>query len=520
MAGRVIQGYFIGGAMRPQPAPRPAATANPRHPTGAPPPAFAGRSAPLQARMAPGRPPLAHQGAGHVAQPHGGNGSFEIDPVQLGLARGGGKPLPPAVLAKMEAAFGTDFSAVRVHVGPQASRIGAIAFTTGNDLYFAPGRYQPESVQGQQLIGHELAHVVQQRQGRVRSPSSGVAVVQDQLLEAEADRLGARAAMQGGTRSGAPAASLQRKAIGGFPPSTSARSNAGQPGRPPLAHPGSANGSPATPFGRSLQMSFENYGGGQSKKIFFVPSDWKKKVKKKSATKIAKMFSESPYVSVARSYDSQRVKQILRWIASLLFKNYSDCVEIQCYFHDGVIYVSSNKNSVNDKIWNDLESGFLKLLETSFKANFPSNMDDDFRKRIHDHGRKLFSQWYNDGQDDILGALESNAIIIPTKKHDVDLHAERRIQEYLGIQLDPNLLGGVKRACTVCAIDLKIAKEVSVGPFWPSKSALGGYDEEAIKKAMEDGKIYSRVTLSKRMTQKPKYTTDYDSDSDSDADEY
>jgi hypothetical protein len=144
--------------------------------------------------MAPGRPPLAHQGAGGVAQPHGGNGSFAIDPVQLGLARGGGKPLPQAVLAKMEAAFGADFSAVRIHVGPQASRIGAIAFTTGNDLYFAPGRYQPDSVQGQQLIGHELAHVIQQRQGRVRASGNGVSVVQDRALEAEADRLGVRAA--------------------------------------------------------------------------------------------------------------------------------------------------------------------------------------------------------------------------------------------------------------------------------------------------------------------------------------
>jgi len=97
----------------------------------------------------------------------------------------------------MEAAFRTDFSAVRVHVGPQAERIGAIAFTMGPDIWFAPGRYQPDTVQGQQLLGHELAHVVQQRQGRVRNPlGAGVAVVQDHALEAEADRLGWRAALQ------------------------------------------------------------------------------------------------------------------------------------------------------------------------------------------------------------------------------------------------------------------------------------------------------------------------------------
>jgi hypothetical protein len=99
----------------------------------------------------------------------------------------------------MEAALGADFSAVRVHVGPQAERIGAIAFTMGNDVYFAPGRFQPDTVQGKLLLGHELAHVVQQRQGRVRNPlGGGVAIVQDRALEAEADRIGQRAAAHRG----------------------------------------------------------------------------------------------------------------------------------------------------------------------------------------------------------------------------------------------------------------------------------------------------------------------------------
>jgi hypothetical protein len=45
------------------------------------------------------------------------------------------------------------------------------------------------------LLGHELAHVLQQRQGRVRAPQGqGTMVVNDQALEAEADRMGSRAA--------------------------------------------------------------------------------------------------------------------------------------------------------------------------------------------------------------------------------------------------------------------------------------------------------------------------------------
>ena len=77
--------------------------------------------------------------------------------------------------------------------------IGAIAFTWGSDIHFAPGHYNPHSIQGQQLLGHELAHVLQQRAGRVRNPfGSGTAVVQDHALEAEADRLGMKAAMHRG----------------------------------------------------------------------------------------------------------------------------------------------------------------------------------------------------------------------------------------------------------------------------------------------------------------------------------
>ena len=91
--------------------------------------------------------------------------------------------------------LGADFSDVRVHVGPEASSIGAIAFTWGSDIYFAPGQYNPDTMQGRMLLGHELTHVVQQRDGRVSNPyGSGVAVVQDRALEAEADRMGMLAA--------------------------------------------------------------------------------------------------------------------------------------------------------------------------------------------------------------------------------------------------------------------------------------------------------------------------------------
>jgi hypothetical protein len=111
------------------------------------------------------------------------------------LKTGSGGPMPADVQAKMESAFGTDFSDVQIREGPEASSIGAVAFTRGNELHFAPGQYDPRSQSGQKLLGHELAHVVQQREGRVRptTQAKGLAVNADPTLEREADEMGARA---------------------------------------------------------------------------------------------------------------------------------------------------------------------------------------------------------------------------------------------------------------------------------------------------------------------------------------
>lgn len=118
-----------------------------------------------------------------------------------------GRPLPPALQAQMEETFGAGFSDIRVHVGAQAQRLGAYAFTLGSQLHFAPGQWNPDSAHGRRLLAHELTHVIQQRAGRVRNPfGSGVAVVQDPGLEAEAERMALRvSAMPAPARAAPPA---------------------------------------------------------------------------------------------------------------------------------------------------------------------------------------------------------------------------------------------------------------------------------------------------------------------------
>ena len=79
---------------------------------------------------------------------------------------GGGRPLSKETRAFFEPRFGQDFSGVRVHTDSNtnqlARNINARAFTRGKDIVLKSGEYRPESLGGKRLLGHELAHVVQQ----------------------------------------------------------------------------------------------------------------------------------------------------------------------------------------------------------------------------------------------------------------------------------------------------------------------------------------------------------------------
>jgi hypothetical protein len=104
--------------------------------------------------------------------------------------------MPDPVKQKMESNIGADFSDVNINVNSKPSSVGALAYTQGNDIHFAPGQYNPETPGGQQLLGHELTHVKQQREGRVAPTmqAKGMPINDDPDLEKEADQLGAKAA--------------------------------------------------------------------------------------------------------------------------------------------------------------------------------------------------------------------------------------------------------------------------------------------------------------------------------------
>lgn len=81
-------------------------------------------------------------------------------------ARAAGQSLDGGTRAFMEGRFGHDFSRVRVHTDERANTaaraIGASAFTVGQDIWFARGRFAPQTNAGRRLLAHELAHTLQQ----------------------------------------------------------------------------------------------------------------------------------------------------------------------------------------------------------------------------------------------------------------------------------------------------------------------------------------------------------------------
>ncbi len=95
----------------------------------------------------------------------GGEASQDLE-SSIQSARGRGQSLDVNLQAKMGQAMGADFSDVKVHTDSKSDQLNksiqAKAFTTGQDVFFRQGEYNPSSQSGQELIAHELTHVMQQ----------------------------------------------------------------------------------------------------------------------------------------------------------------------------------------------------------------------------------------------------------------------------------------------------------------------------------------------------------------------
>lgn len=104
-------------------------------------------------------------------------GSFDAgEDVEKSIdsSRGKGEPLPDETRGFFEERMGHDFSGVNIHAGGAADginrEINAKAFTTGKDIFFREGAYNPGTSEGKELLAHELTHVVQQGGAKAMQP--------------------------------------------------------------------------------------------------------------------------------------------------------------------------------------------------------------------------------------------------------------------------------------------------------------------------------------------------------------
>lgn len=107
-----------------------------------------------------------------------------------------GQSLTQESRESMERLFGHDFSTVRLHQDSRAVQVARLvhanAFAVGEHIFWGMPEVSPTSLQGRQLLGHELVHVLQQRQMSARSSSMlNIELADSGASEREAERIAA-----------------------------------------------------------------------------------------------------------------------------------------------------------------------------------------------------------------------------------------------------------------------------------------------------------------------------------------
>ncbi len=137
------------------------------------------------------------------------HGPAVAPPIVHDVLRGGGSPLDCGVRARMEPRFAHSFADVRVHADGRAAEsaraVGAHAYAVGPHLVFGAGRYAPGSADGERLIAHELAHVVQGRGAASAIQPKLEIGAADDPAEREAERAAGGVEAAGARPAGGPA---------------------------------------------------------------------------------------------------------------------------------------------------------------------------------------------------------------------------------------------------------------------------------------------------------------------------
>jgi len=194
----------------------------------------------------------------------------------LQQSSGLGHPMDRETDREMSSRFARDLGDVRLHTdsgAEEAARsLGAEAFTSGRDIYFASGRYRPETAEGEHLLAHELTHTIQQGEAPSSFQRKLTVSSPEDPLEREAEEVAERLTEK---KEKTPQVAPDRRAaplqMQGEPPEEPSAPATGGP--PPEGAPISVGSAPAAPgefvikLGEGIPVPAEALNGRRPKRI-------------------------------------------------------------------------------------------------------------------------------------------------------------------------------------------------------------------------------------------------------------
>jgi hypothetical protein len=250
----------------------------------------------------------------------------------------------------------------------------------------------------------------------------------------------------------------------------------------------------------------------------------------KAKNRLEKIYANNDdLVRLPRSYETERPRQMLRWLSTVLHNRFAAAREVQCYFHVGTqqIVVASNTNEANIELAKFFADGGARELAAHADASAgarEARHAGKLRKALAGAAKPMAGAGGDELREQVRAAVKAGRFHVPLASFSergstVNLHAERRILRYLrdthGESVDRRLLAGTMRPCGTCADDLGLDDKERRGPFWLSRPAMAFADTPRIIERNIAKAIGTYVTK----TREGKVTTDYNTDSDSDVDD-
>lgn len=456
--------------------------------------------------------------------------------------------IPDRMRQGFEKMSGLSFEDVRVHYhsAKPAQRM-AYAYAQGNQVYLASGQ--------EKYLGHELGHVLEWKQGRVKTEfyRNGEAVNDSVSLELEADLLAAAAERMSALPAPTETGMGQGAAVRQDAPIQRTKWRYRQDTNGWDVEEEGETLSPAPPLAESeLLISDADMGvgplrdgcvdtasyeylcwlakkrwrsyGGFINHTLHSPGTTNELGQRTVGNRLYEMYRDTRGARNPREYmEAEDIHRFLRWFATFLSVKYEITGEIQCYYDRSSrqILVSTNLSGEISRLGKRLGN-----VGTDYEAGKTNRQKRHMRHMYRIH-RNLVQSGHAFGEISIrivgdIGIENAHAeqrILNflrqePMERQAAMLEAGALVPDGGELWLDPKYLGGIRRCCFACAhacIAPAYRDAIHPGAFWDTRASGVYMDGESIVSAVEGirAEAGTHVTI-----QGNRATTECDTDSE------